>query len=145
MRQTAQLGAVLAVLLLATGCGSAQTSPSAQSKTMAAKPTPTVKPAPTIPIAAGLALKGTESMSGKPATLKGDYVLEVSVRAKGKAKCRWSVRLDGLDDAVLATYPTRAGGTYRTSVDLVGVVQGPYRLVVKASKCGAWSVKLKRP
>ena len=143
MRRTTQLGMVLAVLVLAAGCGSAQTSPSAQSKAAAAKPTPTLKPAPTIPIAAGLALKGTGSKSGKAATLKGDYVLKVSVKPNGK--CRWSVRLDGLDDPVLATYPTNAGGTYRTTVDVVGVVQGPYRLVVKATRCGAWSVTLKRP
>ena len=143
MRRTTLLGTMVAVLVLACGGGSAQTSPSAQSKTAVSKPTPTVKPAPTIPIAAGLALKGTGSRSGKPATLKGDYVIKVSVKAKGR--CRWSVRLEGLDDPVLASYPTNAGGTYRTSVDVVGVVQGPYRLVVKSTKCGAWSVTLKRP
>jgi hypothetical protein len=143
MRRTAQLGMVLAVLVLAAGCESTQTSPSAQSKAAAAKPTPTAKPAPALPIAAGLALKGTASRSGKPATLKGDYVLKVDVKAMGR--CRWSVRLDGLHDPELATYSTNAGGTYRTSVDVVGVVQGPYRLVVKSTKCGAWSVTLKRP
>jgi hypothetical protein len=76
MRRTAQLGTVLAMIVLAAGCGSAQTSPSEQSRATAAKPAPTLKPLPRIPIAAGLTLKGTGSKSGKPATLKGDYVLK---------------------------------------------------------------------
>jgi hypothetical protein len=75
--------------------------------------------------------------------LKGDYVLTTSI--KTKRGCTWSVRLQGLARPVLDSGSARGGGTHKLRVDALGVEQGTYRLVVKTSKCGAWSAVLKRP
>ena len=90
-----------------------------------------------------MVLKGSGPKSGQSTTLAGDYTAKVVL--KTKPGCKWSVSLDGLAAPALAKYSSNAGGTFRTSVDLVGLDPNDYKLVVKSKKCGTWSVNLARP
>lgn len=133
---------VLAATVLVAACTAAGTSPSGHAAKAAAR-IATPKPYTTVSVANSLAVKGSGSGSSAAATLKGDYVLTTSV--KTKKGCAWSVRLQGPTTAVLDSGAARKNATHRLTVNTLGVVQGDYRLVVKASKCGPWSAALKRP
>jgi len=86
-----------------------------------------------------VSLSGTGSKSSKAVLLDGDYVLVDKLKAK--AGCRWSVSLEPSYGEIDA-YSTNAAGTHSGSLDGVYVEAGEYRLVVKAKKCGQWSVEL---
>jgi hypothetical protein len=132
---------VLIVAVAVAACSGVGASPPGHTAKATAR-VATPRPLPTIGIANGLSVKGARSATGSPATLKGDYVLSTTIRTK--KGCTWSVRLQGLAKPVLDSGSAKGGGTHRLTLNVLGVVQGSYRLAVKTSKCGPWSAVLKR-
>lgn len=96
------------------------------------------------PAADTASLKGKGNKTGKPVALEGDYVLKTSVKLK--RGCIFRVYLDGWNSETLDAAKNRSGGgRHKATVDLVGLPRQPYRIRVKAKKCGAWSAALTRP
>lgn len=128
---------VMMVAMVAAGCGSSDASPSA-AVTSPGPSTETLEPG-AIP-ADTFTMSGSASKTSPDTDLSGDYVLTTKV--KGKSGCSWSVGLEG-EPALVES--SASSGTTQTTVALTGLFAASYRLVVKSSKCGAWSVGLKRP
>ena len=141
MRRIGRLVSVVVVAILLGACGDGAASPSSAATT--SPPASTPSPAPSVAVAETMVLKGSGPKTGQATTLSGDYKAKVIL--KTKPGCKWSVSLDGLPAPTLAKYTSDAGGTFRTSVDLVGLDPNDYKLVVKSKKCGTWSVSLARP
>ena len=133
---------VFVLAVLAAACSPTATG-SSDRATKASPRLANATPYATVTIANRLAVHGSGSASSSRGTLKGDYVLRTSV--KTKKGCRWSVRLQGPTSALLDSGSARRSATHRLTVNTLGVEQGDYRLVVKTSKCGAWSAALSRP
>ena len=95
---------------------------------------------PTPAPAASVTLKGTGSKTGATTTLGGDYTLKTNVTAK--PGCSWSVSLDpGYGE--VDSFSTDSAGSQSDELP-VSLDPGSYRLVVRATKCGIWSVTLRR-
>lgn len=88
-------------------------------------------------------LSGTGSKTGRPVVLAGDYVLRDHVTTK--PGCHWRVYLDGLDDQPLDEVSTDTSGSASTTADETGLDLRAYTIRVVATKCGAWTVSLRRP
>ncbi len=128
---------IVLVAVAAAGCGSGEASPT-QAPTRPGPSAATIEPGA---IAVDtFTLSGTASKTGPDTDLSGDYVLTTKV--KGKTGCAWSVRLEG-EPALVES--SASSGTTQTTVNMTGLFAASYRFVVKSTKCGAWSVALKRP
>jgi hypothetical protein len=134
--RTAVLGALMAVLVGA--CGSSQPSATPDGPSPGASSAPTNAGSVVVDT---FAMSGTGGKQGPTTDLAGDYVL--STKVKGKTGCTWSVGLEG--DPPLVDLKTSSGTTHQTTVGVTGLVAASYRIVVKSTKCGVWSVSLKRP
>ncbi len=134
--RTALLVALIALLIGA--CGSSEPSVTPDGSSPGASSAPTDAGSVVVDT---FAMSGTGGKQGPTTDLAGDYVLTTKV--KGKTGCAWSVALEG--DPPLVDLKTSSATTHQTTVGVTGLVAASYRIVVKSTKCGAWSVSLKRP
>jgi hypothetical protein len=124
------------VAVAVVGCSSADSTPSATP----ADPGPSAGAAASGTVAVDMfSMSGSASKTSPATDLAGEYVLTTKVKAK--SGCTWSVRLEGEPPLVEHT----GDGATATTLALTGLFPASYRLVVKSTKCGAWSVGLKRP
>jgi hypothetical protein len=151
------MGLLVAGIIIATGCGAGSTPPTtvpdasatatnnsesaSSSSAEASRPTPT--PAPSRIVALdSTTLKGKGAKIGPVVVLGGDYVLRDSVATK--RGCHWAVYLDGFDDAPIDEVTTDASGSSTTQADEQGLELRRYTLRVATSRCGSWTVSLRR-
>ncbi len=138
MRSALLATVVSLVALIVVGCGSGDASPTASPTA------PGPSAGASVAGAGGVdtfTMSGTAGKTSPDTELSGDYVLTTKV--KGKSGCVWSVRLEG--EPPLVESNVSSGGTSQASVALTGLFPASYRLVVKSTKCGTWSVGLDRP
>ncbi len=137
MRSVLLATVVSLVALIVVGCGSGDASPTGSPTA------PGPSAGASVAGAGGVdtfTMSGTAGKTSPDTELSGDYTLTMKV--KGKSGCVWSVRLEGEPPLVESN---ASSGTTQTSVALTGLFPASYRLVVKSTKCGAWSVGLDRP
>ncbi len=137
MRSALLATVVSLVALIVVGCGSGDATPTASPSA------PGPSAGASVTGASGVdtfTMSGTAGKTSPDTELSGDYVLTTKV--KGKSGCVWSVRLEGEPPLVESN---ASSGTTQTSVALTGLFPASYRLVVKSTKCGSWSVGLDRP
>lgn len=134
--RTAVLVALMVVLVGA--CGSSEPSATLDGSSPGASSAPTHAGSVVVDT---IAMSGTGGKQGPATDLAGDYVL--STKVKGKTGCTWSVGLEG--DPPLVDLRTSSGTSHQTTVGITGLGAASYRIVVKSTKCGPWSVSLKRP
>lgn len=132
------LAAMISLLaVIVVGCGSGDATPTASPS----GPGPSSgSSAPGVTGVDTFTMSGTAGKTSPDTELSGDYVLTTKV--KGKSGCAWSVRLEGEPPLVESN---ASSGTTQTTVAVTGLFAATYRLVVKSTKCGAWSVGLDRP
>jgi hypothetical protein len=89
-----------------------------------------------------VSLSGTGSKTGPKAVLAGDYVFRDSITTK--PGCHWRVYLDGFSTEPIDDVTTNTSGSSSSEFDEQGLDLREYAFRVIASKCGSWSVSLRR-
>lgn len=140
--------ALLAVVLLLAGCsviGNRSPSSPSVAESAGARPAAVHQAGSTArpKVASSTRLTGTGSKRGPAVVLQGDYVLKDSVITK--PGCRFAVYLLGFAEQPLDAVDTDASGSSSTSIPEYGLALGSYRIKIKSSGCGRWSVSLSRP